>query len=257
MPPLFYALQMNAMDSFLHLVQIGAEISTTWRGQSLLHFLAHHREISEIENIISTLTGRGFDLEALDDRGNTPFLSAVSLGRFDLVFVLAQQGANVHARDRIGGNAFSVLVNSPLGVRNLDLARYLFELGLDFKTDISSRIESPLKRLQRFARFSSTCEVFGPLLALLSTQNQPEPRIDSLITQDNNPLMNPEAQEIHGTDVLEASNSQDESQEASTVPESSLAPSTLPAEVSQDPLVPQDDSSTGQEEQLEGVGISF
>lgn len=81
-------------------------------------------------------------LEARDVQGLTPYLSAVYWGQRELVEVLVEHGADVHAVDLEGGSAVWVLINSPFAYKGLALLETLQGYGVD--------TSGAIKRIQLF-----------------------------------------------------------------------------------------------------------
>lgn len=79
---------------------------------SLLHQLVASSSFTLQEEIITRLVELGADLEAVDENGQTPFLSALQFNNTQAALVLLECGANPTAVDARGQNAFHVILNS-------------------------------------------------------------------------------------------------------------------------------------------------
>lgn len=161
---LFFALHMNSINAFYELVQRGASITCQHKGFYLLHYLALHSEISCGVELIEFLAGKGIDLESKDPRGLTPFLSAVSMGRLDLMQVLKNLGADMHALDSFGGNAFWVFINSAVGIHRPECLQFLSQAGLDINAKVG-RFETPLSRLEKYVESIPDTDLYKRILS--------------------------------------------------------------------------------------------
>ncbi|CEP00090.1 Ankyrin repeat domain-containing protein [Plasmodiophora brassicae] len=157
---LYFALHMNCISSFYTLLKAGADPSITHRGQTLLHYVPQHREIKEGAAVCEALLEAGAEIDALDKKGLTPFLVAVSYGRLDLMKLFVQRGANLGAVDSSGGNALWVFVNSAIGVHHPECAQWLLEQGVD-KDQKVGKYETPVSRLHKFVSGVSDSDVYA------------------------------------------------------------------------------------------------
>lgn len=156
---LYFALHMNCVPSFHALLGAGADPTISHRGQTLLHYLPQHREIKDGVEASVALIEAGAEIDAVDSKGLTPFLVAVSYGRLDLMKELQSRGANIHARDQVGGNALWVFVNSAIGVHHPECADWLLSEGVDKDARVG-KYETPVSRLHKFVSGVSDSDVY-------------------------------------------------------------------------------------------------
>lgn len=115
-----FTILLLVMPTALHagIYQIHQETKEYWFEQfdkiTSLH-ISHHgdlqscAEANKIHHCHSFLKA-GSDIEQIDDKGMTPFLTAVHYGSFEAAIYLVSQGANPEARDNRGWNAHHLIV---------------------------------------------------------------------------------------------------------------------------------------------------
>jgi len=112
---LIQAVRKNDIASIEHMIEKGANVNykyedpeVTFNGYSPLHFCVFHKYLSAAQLLLNN----GADPEVTDERGNTPFLTAVLLYSFDILNLLVQKGAHVHAVNHRGHNAFDLILEA-------------------------------------------------------------------------------------------------------------------------------------------------
>jgi ankyrin repeat protein len=152
-PALFFAISVNAFNSVVYLLDAGADPRATYRGQSILHAIIANRSLSRgTELAEAVLSKSGPELfEQLENKGMTPFLYAVHMGRIQFVNLLMNLGANIHAVDSQGSNALWVMLLSPFSLSNPELVPLLLNAGVvvDQAADnVVSRLNMYISRLR-------------------------------------------------------------------------------------------------------------
>ena len=77
-----------------------------------------------------------------DKCGRTPFLWAVTTGDYELVKLLADNGADINAKDVYGYNGVAIVADELNDERGLDILQYLLDKGVekDYNTKLGPRI---------------------------------------------------------------------------------------------------------------------
>lgn len=115
----------SSEDALAFWIDLGIPVmARSYSGETPLHVAAHLNPDTEA---IRTLA-QGSDLEAADGDGWTPFLAAAAAGYVDNVKVLAELGADVHARSKLGRNAMHL---AALFNEDEETLTALLDLGVD------------------------------------------------------------------------------------------------------------------------------
>lgn len=166
---LFFAISMGAKDSYSYLAaRFKGVLSELHNGETLLHKIIRlpslKGSVELASDIVKTKPGI---IEVACSRGHTPFLTAVEFGNVALVEHLIELGANIESVNSSGGDAFWVLVNSPLACRTTEIAEVLLSHGLSPSAVIPGTRETALTRLVQLNRARPEITYYAQLLELL------------------------------------------------------------------------------------------
>lgn len=102
--PLLLAFQLNDLEACAHLIEAGADPSTTnQHGRTVLHHAAGAGEIDIVKRLLNS--GCKDLLESKDETGSTPLILAAYFGHAKMCALLLQAGADPSATDTYGKNA--------------------------------------------------------------------------------------------------------------------------------------------------------
>ena len=121
--------QRHDIEIIQFLVNAGADVnSPSWRRDhnvlAIDNLPGQFQSLPVLCEIAELLIEHGAYLENKDSAGQTPFLAAVNHKRDQLMNVLADGGANIHAKDRQGRNALQIALDS----RDLQFYKQVEEL---------------------------------------------------------------------------------------------------------------------------------
>lgn len=130
--PLMLALEKKRISIAETLIKNGADLSVTDRQKrNILHYFA---PVVEANKLISSVPLQGINIDAKDENGNTPLLTAAESSRWNNVDLFLSMRANVNISNRVGKTP--LLLAGEKG--NLSAAKSLIEKGADVtKADIS------------------------------------------------------------------------------------------------------------------------
>ncbi len=119
--PLMAAIKRKDKASFGHLIRAGANADAVinTNGQSVTHIAAFQKDQDYIHCC------KSFNLNARDNRGQTPLMLAAQVGNFDVVKHLVYNGADILIKNQLGQTAEQIAGQSG----RIDIASYLADVA--------------------------------------------------------------------------------------------------------------------------------
>ena len=119
--PLMAAIKRKDKASFGQLIRAGANADTVINanGQSVIHIAAFQKDQDYIHCC------KSFNLNARDNRGQTPLMLATQVGNFDVVKQLVYNGADILIKNQQGHTAEQIAAQSG----RIDIASYLADVA--------------------------------------------------------------------------------------------------------------------------------